>query len=110
MRVRIGDDDRWWLEVENHSDQGVAGIAYHFWKDGFLAEGPDRWTSPIFEAREKHAVPTWNGDAATMLAGVNGHLISPTSRPAVRCSLLFYICALDCLSEGRPRGSPSSRA
>ena len=74
VRVRIGDDDRWWLEVDNHSDQGVAGTAYCFWKDGFLANGGDRWTSPIFEAREKHAVPTWNGDAATMLAGVSGHL------------------------------------
>jgi hypothetical protein len=74
VRVRIGDGDRWWLEVDNHSEQGVAGTAYCFWKGGFRADGPIRWNSPHFEAREKHAVPTWNGDSATFLAGVNGHL------------------------------------
>jgi hypothetical protein len=74
VRVRIRDDDRWWLEVDNHSSEGVAGTAFCFWKGGFLADGPDRWNSPVFEAREKHSVKTWNGDAATMLAGVNGHL------------------------------------
>lgn len=74
VRVHIEDDDRWYLEVDNHSHQGVAGTAYCFWKGGFMADGPDRLISPIFEAREKHTVKTGNGDAATMLAGVNGHL------------------------------------
>jgi hypothetical protein len=74
VRVYIGDDQRWYLEVDNHSDQGVAGTAYCFWKDGFRADGPDRLTSPLFESRENHAVRTWGGDAATFIAGVNGHL------------------------------------
>lgn len=68
------DDDRWYLELDNHSDQGVAGSAYCFWKGGFLANGPDRSISALIEAREHQAVPTWNGHAATFLAGVNGHL------------------------------------
>jgi len=74
VRLRIDADGHWWLDVDNSSDQGVAGTAYCFWKGGFLANGTDRWISPAFTAREKHAVPAWNGDAATMLAGVNGHL------------------------------------
>jgi hypothetical protein len=74
VRVFIGDDNRWWLEVENHSKQGVAGTAFCFWKGGFVADGSNRQISHIFEAREKHAVKTEDGFAATMLAGVNGHL------------------------------------
>jgi hypothetical protein len=38
------------------------------------ANGPLRRISPQFEAREHHAVSTWNGDAATFIVGVNGHL------------------------------------
>ncbi len=74
VRVRVGADKRWHLEVDNHSDQGVAGTAYCFWKGGFSGNGPDRQVSPIFEAREKHGVRTWNGHTATFLAGINGHL------------------------------------
>jgi PAN domain len=77
VRVVLGyGGRRWWLELDNHSDEPVAATAYCFWKGGFLANGPKRWNSPPppFEAREHQAVSTWNGDAATFLSGVNGHL------------------------------------
>jgi hypothetical protein len=76
VRVFEGDDDRWYLEVGSHQKEGVRGAAYCFKKSGFIAKGPERWTSPPppFEAREKHQVMTWNGDAATFLSGVSGHL------------------------------------
>jgi hypothetical protein len=74
VRVVVGDDRRWWLELDNHTDQWINTTAYCFWKGGFHANGSDRSISPLFEAREGHGVRTWNGDAATFLAGVNGHL------------------------------------
>jgi PAN domain len=74
VRVFVGNDKRWYLEVDNHSSQGVAGTAFCFWKGGFVAGGANRQISHIFEAREKQAVKTEDGSAATVLAGVNGHL------------------------------------
>jgi hypothetical protein len=66
--------DRWFLEVRSSQEEAVSGIAYCFRKRGFLANGPQRRTSTLFEAREGHAVSTLNGDHATFVAGVNGHL------------------------------------
>src|SRR5262245_53923796 len=74
VRVIEGVEDRWFLEVASHQDEAVSGTAYCFKKSRFTAMGPERLTSPLFEAREGHGVRTWNGDAATFLAGVSGHL------------------------------------
>jgi hypothetical protein len=68
-------DGRWSLEVASRQNEDwVSGTAHCFRKHGFQANGSDRPTSPLFEAREHQAVSTWNGDAATFIAGVNGHL------------------------------------
>jgi hypothetical protein len=78
VRVVVGDEGHWFLEVDSHQDEGVSGTAYCFCAEGFLANGPDRWISPLFEAGfgagVAHGVNAWNGDAATFIAGVNGHL------------------------------------
>ena len=78
VRVVLGNDDRWHLEAVSHQGgEGVNGTAHCFCKDGFLANGPDRWNSPPppFEATDLFPkTTTWNGDAATFIAGVNGHL------------------------------------
>jgi hypothetical protein len=70
---------RWRLEAVSHQggtlSKGVNGTARCFCKDGFVANGPERWNSPPFEATDLFPkTNTWNGDAATFISGVNGHL------------------------------------
>jgi hypothetical protein len=67
---------RWRLEAVSHQDgESVNGTARCFCKDGFVASGPDRRTSSPFEATDLFPkTNTWNGDAATFISGVNGHL------------------------------------
>jgi hypothetical protein len=78
-RVYVGDDGRWYLEGSSHQE-GVSGNVYCFRKDGFLANGPERVISPLFEFKNTFGAcrafrtETWWGDAATFIAGTAGHL------------------------------------
>lgn len=79
VRVVVGNDDRWHLEAVSHQSgplsKGVSGTARCFCKDGFVANGPERWNSAPFEATDLFPqTKAWNGDAATFISGVNGHL------------------------------------
>jgi hypothetical protein len=66
---------RWVLEVASHQQEGVTGTAFCFKKNSFKANGPARLTSPPFEATDLFSpTNTFNGDAATFISGVNGHL------------------------------------
>jgi len=77
--VKVHDDDNFWhLELVSHAESGVEGTAYCFRKDAFHANGTDRVISPNppFEAQAGDGgggTDTWNGDAATFLAGVSGN-------------------------------------
>jgi hypothetical protein len=66
---------RWVLEVASRQQEGVTGTAFCFKKNGFKANGPVRLNSPPFEATDLFPrTNTFQGDAATFISGVNGHL------------------------------------
>jgi hypothetical protein len=70
-------NDRWSLEVDSRQQEGVRGTAFCFKKNSFKANGPARLTSPRFEATNLFSkTNSFNGDAATFISGVNGHLRS----------------------------------
>jgi hypothetical protein len=69
---------RWELEAVSHQEGEtvpVIGTVRCFCKEGFVANGPERMISNPFQATDLFSkTKTWNGDAATFISGVNGHL------------------------------------